>query len=395
MSGAYAVPLTDIEVTEDDVAAVMAVYESGWLTMGPRTQELEAGLARFCDVPSAVAVSSGSAALHLACRAAGIGPGDEVIVPSFTFLATAHAVRWCGADVVLADSTAGPDHGAPDSGATTDVNVSVADVERRITPRTRAVIAVHMFGLPADVVGLRAVCDRHGLVLIEDMAQAMGAHYPDGRPCGSAGDLACLSMFSKKQLCVGEGGAVLTGSAERAATVRSLRSHAMTSGTWDRHSGHEESYDVVDLGHNYRIDEPRAALGLARLPRLAADVAARRLVVRWYRERLADVDGLTFVGDAATVERSSHLAVPVVTASHEARIALRDGLAARGVQTTRYPALHTLTAYASADPSVAASLATAAALADRHVCLPIWSHLGEDVVDRVCTATADVMSGRS
>ena len=382
MSGAYAVPLTEIEVTEDDIAAVMAVYESGWLTMGPRTQELEAGLARSCGVGSAVAVSSGSAALHLACRAAGIGPGDEVIVPSFTFLATAHAVRWCGADVVLADS-----------GDLVDVNVSVADVERRITSRTRAVIAVHMFGLPADVVGLRAVCDRHGLVLIEDMAQAMGAHYPDGRPCGSAGDLACLSMFSKKQLCVGEGGAVLTDSAERAATVRSLRSHAMTSGTWDRHSGHEESYDVVDLGHNYRIDEPRAALGIARLPRLAADVAARRQVVRWYRERLADVGGLTFVGDAASVDRSSHLAVPVVTASHAARLALRDGLAARGVQTTRYPALHTLTAYA--DTADDPALGVAAAVADRHVCLPIWSHLGEDVVDRVCTAVVDVMSGLS
>ena len=387
MSGAYAVPLTEIEVTEDDVAAVMAVYESGWLTMGPRTQELEAGLARACGVEKAVAVSSGSAALHLACRAAGIGPGDEVIVPSFTFLATAHAVRWCGADVVLADSAAGPGAGDPGYEGPIDVNVSVADVERRITPRTRAVVAVHLFGAPCDVVGLRALCDRHGLVLIEDMAQAMGAVYPDGRPVGSAGDLACVSFFSKKQLCVGEGGAVLTGSDERAALMRSLRSHAMTSGTWDRHRGHEESYDVVALGHNYRIDEPRAALGLARLPRLAEDVTTRRQAARWYRERLAGVPGLALLGDGAEVERSSHLAFAVVTESHEARVALRDGLGARGVQTTRYPALHTLTAYATDDPG----LATAGALADRHVCLPMWSHLPEDVVDRVTTAVRDVM----
>lgn len=376
MSGAYAVPLTEIAVTEDDVAAVMACYESGWLTMGPRTQRLEAELAAFCGVGEAVAVSSGSAALHLACRAAGVGPGDEVIVPALTFLASAHAVRWCGADVVLADST-----------SPTDPGVSVDDVARRLTPRTRAVVAVHMFGMPADVAGLRALCDRHGLVLIEDMAQAMGATYPEGRRVGSAGDLACVSFFSKKQLCVGEGGAVLTDSPERSARIRSLRSHAMTSGTWDRHRGHEESYDVVDLGHNYRIDEPRAALGLARLPRLDAEVDARRRAVRRYRDRLAGVPGLSFVGDEASVGHSSHLAFAVVTASHDARVALRAGLTDRGVQTTRYPALQTLTAYAVDDPG----LAVAGTLADRHVCLPMWSHLPDATVDRVCDAVRDVV----
>ncbi len=381
MSGSYAVPLTEIEVTEADVAAVMACYESGWLTMGPRTKELEAAIAGFCGVRRTVAVSSGTAALHLACRAAGIGPGDEVIVPTLTFLASAHAARHCGADAVLADSTSAGDW-----------NVSVADVARRITPRTRAIVAVHLFGLPADVVGLRALCDRHGLVLIEDMAQAIGARYTDGTPCGSAGELACLSLFSKKQLCVGEGGAVLTASDERADTVASLRSHAMTSGTWDRHRGHEESYDVVDLGHNCRLDEPRAALGLSRIHRLAADVAARRQAVRWYRERLADVEHITVPGDDAAVERSSHLAFPVLTGSHDARVALRAGLGARGIQTTRYPALHTLTAYG--DQGADGSLDVAATLADRHVCLPMWSHLGEDVVDRVCDAVREVAGGR-
>ena len=386
MTGAYAVGLTEIEITEDDVAAVMAVYESGWLTMGPRTQELEAGLARTCEVGEAVAVSSGSAALHLACRAAGVGPGDEVIVPALTFLATAHAVRQCGAGVVLADSAVAPGGDLP-----ADANISVADVERRITARTRAVIAVHLFGIPADVAALRALCDRRGLVLIEDVAQAIGARYPDGRACGSAGDLACLSMFSKKQLCVGEGGAVLTDSAERAATVRSLRSHAMTSGTWDRHRGHEESYDVVDLGHNYRIDEPRAALGLARLPRLAGDVERRRDILRRYRERLGGVGGLEFLGDDAGVDRASPFAVGVLTPSHDDRVALREGLARRGIQTTRYPALHTLTTYADEDEG----LRTAGTLADRHVCLPIWSHMGSDVVDTVCAAVTAVTGSAS
>ena len=386
MTAAYSVPLTEVEVTEDDVAAVMACYESGWLTMGPRTQQFEAGLAEFCGTREAVAVSSGTAALHLAYRAAGVGPGDEVIVPAFTFLATGHAARTCGAEAVLADSTARP---GPGAGA--DFGLSVADVERRITPRTRAVAVTHMFGLPADVVGLRDLCDRHGLVLVEDAAQALGASYPDGRPCGTAGDLACLSFFSKKQLCTGEGGAVVTDSAERAGTVRSLRSHAMTSGTWDRHRGHQESYDVVDLGHNFRLDEPRAALGLARLPRLAADVAARRQAVRRYRERLAGVPGIALVGDDAAVDRWSPFAFPVLTHAHEQRVALREGLAARGVQTTRYPALPALTAYA--DQGRDGSLDVAADLADRHVCLPLWAGMADDVVDRVCAAIAEVTAG--
>jgi dTDP-4-amino-4,6-dideoxygalactose transaminase len=376
VTATWEVPLTEIHMSDEDVAAVMDVYASGWLTMGPRTKEFEAALAGFSGVPRAVAVSSGTAALHLACRAAGVGPGDEVIVPALTFLATAHAPRYCGATVVLADATS--EH---------DPNVSVADVERRITPRTRAVIAVDLFGTSADTAALRALCDRHGLVLIEDMAQAIGARRRDGAPAGSAADLACLSFFSKKQLPLGEGGAVLTASDERAATVASLRSHAMTSGTWDRHRGHSESYDVVDIGHNYRLDEPRAALGISRLRRLADDLAARRHAVERYRARLAGVDGIALVGDDVDVACSSHFAFPVRTATTDLRIALRSELPVRGIQTTRYPVLPALTEYAGhAD----GSHPSATTFADRHVCLPLWGGIGDDAVDRVCDAIAAV-----
>jgi dTDP-4-amino-4,6-dideoxygalactose transaminase len=363
-------------MSDEDVAAVMDVYASGWLTMGPRTKEFEAALATSCGAPRAVAVSSGTAALHLACRAAGLGPGDEVIVPALTFLSTAHAPRYCGATTVLADSASGD-----------DPTVSVADVERRITPRTRAVIAVDLFGASADTPALRALCDRHGLVLIEDMAQAIGARDRDGARAGAAADLACLSFFSKKQLPLGEGGAVLTGSDDHAATVASLRSHAMTSGTWDRHRGHEESYDVVDIGHNYRLDEPRAALGLSRLRRLDADIAARRRTVRRYRERLAGIDGIALVGDDTDVARSSHFAFPVRTATQDLRIALRSALPVHGIQTTRYPALPTLTEYADhAD----GTHPVADAFADRHVCLPLWGGMPDASVDQVCEAVAAV-----
>jgi dTDP-4-amino-4,6-dideoxygalactose transaminase len=368
----WSVPLADVRLREEDVEAVLDVMRSGWLTMGPRTAAFEEALGAWIGTPHALAVSSGTASLHLACRAAGIGPGDEVIVPAITFVASASAPRWCGADVVLCDveSAQRP-------------NIDVADVERRITPRTKAVVAVHFAGYPAEVVALRRLCDEHGLVLIEDTAQAIGATVDDaGRQAGTVGDLGCYSFFSKKQLCVGEGGAVTTADDSLAARVRSLRSHAMTSGTWDRHRGHEDSYDVVDVGFNYRIDEARAALGLSRLPRLRDDLDARRRVARGYRERLADVPGVELTWDDAGVEHGTHFAFLVLLPDRSARDAFRHELHERGVQTTWYPALHSFTEYAMP----AETLPNAAETADRHCALPMSSSMTDAELDLVADA---------
>ena len=271
---AWEVPLVELEVTDSDVDSVLECLRSGWLTMGPRTQALEEAIAEMVGTEHAIVVSSGTAALHLACRALGLGPGDEVIVPSFTFAASAHAPRYGGAEVVLCDSV-----------SPRDPNLDPAAVESLVSPRTRAVIAVHMWGYPAAVEELRGLCDRHGLALIEDCAEAICARLADGGQVGSVGELGCFSFFSKKQLAVGEGGAVTTDDDELAATVRSLRSHAMTSVTWERHRGHGLGYDITDVGFNYRIDEPRAALALSRFERLGADIEARREVARAYREQ--------------------------------------------------------------------------------------------------------------
>lgn len=369
----WQVPLTDVVVTDEDVAAVTECLESGWLTMGPRTAAFEAALGEWTGAEHAVAVSSGTAALHLACAALGLGPGDEVIVPAFTFLATANAARYRGATPVLADVL------APDR-----PNLDPADVERRITPRTKAVIAVHMWGYPADVPGLRALCAEHGLALVEDAAQAIGARVDGDRLAGTAGDLGCLSFFSKKQLAVGEGGMVLTADEHLAATVRSLRSHAMTSGTWDRHRGHHDSYDVVDFGFNFRMDEPRAALGLSRLHRLDADLMRRRAAVRAYRERLAGLPGLTLTWDDAAVAAGSHFAFAVLFTDGTERARVRDRLAADGIQTTRYPVLHALSAYKESAPM--GSLPAAEAAADRHLALPLSSHTTAEQIDHVTDA---------
>ena len=268
----WQIPLTDVVLSEEDIAAVLECLEGGWLTMGPRTDRFERAFAEFCDMPHAVAVSSGTAALHLALLAAGIGPGDEVLVPAFTFVAGAAAIRYCGATPVFVDSI-GP----------TDLNLDPADAAQLITPRTRAILATHWMGYACDVEALERLCAEHGLLLIEDCAQSITARTADGRLTGTIGAAGCFSFFSKKQLSVGEGGMVVTHDEGLAAKVRSLRSHAMTSVTWDRHLGYAESYDVVDIGFNFRIDEPRAALGLSRLPRVPGDVERRRELVRSYR----------------------------------------------------------------------------------------------------------------
>jgi dTDP-4-amino-4,6-dideoxygalactose transaminase len=370
----WRVPLTDIAMPEEDVQAVADCLRSGWLTLGPRTQAFESALATHVGTPHAIAVSSGTAALHLACRAAGLGHGDEVIVPAFTFIASASAARYVGATPVLCD-VRGPH----------DFNIDIEDVARRITPRTRAVIAVHFCGYPADVLALRELCDEHGLTLIEDCAQAICARLDDnGRQVGTVGELGAFSFFSKKQLCVGEGGMVTTADEELAAKVRLLRSHAMTSGTWDRHSGRTDTYDVVGLGFNYRIDEPRAALGLSRLARLDDDIAKRRAIVRTYREQLVGAPGLELPWEEPAVERSSHFAFPVLLADREARDRFRDALKDDGVQTTWYPALHTFTECQHLAP--AGGLPGAEQAAARHCALPLSSTMDEAAVAIVVEA---------
>jgi dTDP-4-amino-4,6-dideoxygalactose transaminase len=379
MSG-WRVPLTDIAMPESDVEAVLDCLRSGWLTMGPRTASFEEALGAYVGATHAVTVSSGTAALHLACLAAGLGPGDEVIAPALTFVASASAARYVGAEPVLCDIR-----------GSHDLNIDVEDVERRITPRTRAVVAVHFCGYPADVFALRELCDAHGLTLIEDCAQAIGAHVDDaGRQVGTVGQLGTFSFFSKKQLCVGEGGMVTCAEEQLAARVRGLRSHAMTSGTWDRHRGHDPVYDVVGVGYNYRIDEPRAALGLSRLRRLDADIAARRAIARSYRERLARLPGIELVWDTPTVERSSHFAFPVLLPDRGARDRFRSELARAGVQTTWYPALHSFSEYQRLEP--VGGLPRASEAADRHCALPLSATMDEAAVELVVAAMGSVLA---
>lgn len=373
----WLVPLTDVIVPEEDVEAVLQCYRDGWLTMGPRTQELERRFAGLVGVEHAIAVSSGTAALHLALLAAGIGPGDEVLVPALTFVAGAAAVRACGGVPVLVDSV-GPE----------DPNLDVASAASRITPRTRAILPTHFMGYAADLAAVRALADEHGLKVIEDCAQAVLAYDADGARVGSTTDAGCFSFFSKKQLTTGEGGMVTTNDDALAAKVKSLRSHAMTSVTWDRHRGHAESYDILDVGFNYRLDEPRAALGLSRLERLEDDLDKRRAMTQLYRAALADVDGVLIPwDDDDLVERSTHFCFAVLFDDLATRDRVREGLADRKIQTTWYPAITMFSGYEDAAPCPRAE-----EVSQRHAALPLSSSFGEREVTIVADALREILA---
>lgn len=371
----WRLPLADVHLTEPVIEAALDALRSNWLTMGPRTQELEREFAAAVGSPHGVAVSSGSAGLHLACLAAGVGVGDEVIVPALGFVADAHAPHWAGGRAVFVDIDPEP-----------HPRLALGDVEALIGEGTKAVLAVHRFGYPLELAGLRELCDRHRIVLIEDCCEAVGATFADGSSVGTAGHIGVFSFFAKTQLPVGEGGIVISAGEEEAERVRLLRSHAMTSVTWDRHRGHAETYDITDLGYNYRLDEPRAAMASAHLGELDGRLEKLRGTVAAYRERLASVDGVTVPFSDELAERAGHFAFPVVLADPETRDRVRAVLAERGVQTTFYPAITTLGLYQQA--SRRNPCPRAEDFAGRHLALPLSTAMDADDVALACEELA-------
>jgi dTDP-4-amino-4,6-dideoxygalactose transaminase len=270
---------------EEEAAAAAAAVASGWIAQGPRVAEFEREFAAYVGIGHAVAVSSCTAALHLAMIAAGIGPGDEVVVPSLSFIATANAARYVGARPVFADV----------DGLT--LNLTPETVEPVLTDRTRAVILVDQAGVPADLDGMRKLCDPSGITVVEDAACAAGAEYL-GRPVGAGASLAAFSFHPRKLLTTGEGGMIATGDAEVAARLRRLREHGMDVSATQRHLSRQPVIEhYLETGFNYRMTDIQAAIGLVQLGKLPALIARRRELAARYQTLLAEVPGLRTIGD--------------------------------------------------------------------------------------------------
>jgi len=372
--GAPPIPFFDLRLRERDVEAVARCLRSGWLTMGPCTRAFEEAFAGELGVRHAVALSSATAGLHLAYLAAGVGAGDEVIVPSYTFVATAAAVLYCGATPVFADII-GED----------DLSLDPEDVRRLLSPRTKAVACVHFAGFPAPADTLAELCAEAGVALIEDAAHAPGATL-QGRGLGTWGRVGVFSLFANKILSVGEGGLLVTDDDEVAELARSLRSHAMSSGIWERHSGVADGYDVLATGFNYRIDEPRSALAHSRLDQLESDIRSRRRLTRAYRERLRGHTGLSVpYADEAVAQASCNM-MAVLLRDGARRDELRGALRERyGIQTSvHFPPVHRFSAYRERFPDV--RLPRTEAVSARELTLPLFAHMSDAQLDRVIDA---------
>ncbi len=271
----------------EEAAAAAAAVSSGWVAQGPRVAEFEESFAAAIGVRHAVALSSCTAGLHLAMVAMGIGPGDEVVVPSLSFIATANAARYVGAEPVFADV----------DGATQ--NLTPATVEPHLTSQTRAVILVDQAGVPADLDAIRALCEPRGIAVIEDAACAAGSVYR-GRPAGAGAWLAAFSFHPRKLLTTGEGGMLITPDGELAGRLRRLREHGMDVSAAQRHASRQPVIErYLEVGFNYRMTDMQAAIGLVQLGKLARLVTARRAMARRYQELLAGLPGLTTARDPA------------------------------------------------------------------------------------------------
>jgi dTDP-4-amino-4,6-dideoxygalactose transaminase len=366
----WTVPLADVVVPEEDIAAVADVYRSGWLSMGPETEALEREFAAYTGAAHALAATNGTAALHLICVAAGLGPGDEVVVPSMTFVATVNAIAYTGATPVFADVV-----------SLTEPWLDPAAVEAVLTDRTTAIMTMAYGGHPGRTAALAQLAREHGLIVLEDAAHAIGSRLGD-RHLGTFGLAGAFSFFSNKNLAVGEGGMVVTDDDDVAARMRLLRSHGMTTLTWDRHRGHASAYDVVELGFNYRIDEPRAALGRRRLARLDDDNARRAELDARYRELLGAIDGLAPALPTLEGARLAHHLFTIVLDEDVDRARFRETLAVRGVQTSvHYPPAHRFSIHATD-----AELPVTDAYGDRAVTLPMFATMTIDQQNEVVEA---------
>ncbi len=373
----WKVPLGDVTLGHEEIEAVTEVLKSGWLSMGPKTEEFEHRFKEFLGVKHAFAVANGTAALHLACESVGLKEGDEVLCPALTFVATANAILYTGARPVFIDIN-GPH----------DLNLSVADAAAKVTEKTRAIMVLHYGGYPCDLDGVRALAAKYDLKIIEDCAHAPGAVYQshDGpQMVGTIGDVGCFSFFANKNMTTGEGGMVVTKDDGLAEKIRIMRSHGMTTLTWDRHKGHSFSYDVVARGYNYRLDEMRAALGIIQLRRVPLANAQRREITLSYRENLKNSEFLEipFLG---APEGSTHHLFPVLLRDGTRRADFMAALAREGIQTSiHYPPVHRFSSYLNLLPGDH-RLPVTNEVCSREVTLPLFPHMREDQLRQVIHA---------
>ncbi|HEY5287821.1 MAG TPA: DegT/DnrJ/EryC1/StrS family aminotransferase [Solirubrobacteraceae bacterium] len=367
------IPITRPHLAGDEQAAVAEVIASGWISQGPKVRAFEEAFAARVGAADAVATTSCTTALSLALHVSGVGPGDEVIVPSLSFIATANAVWHCGATPVFADIDP------------RTYNLDAAAAERAITPRTKAIMPVHQVGLPADMDAFLELGRRHGVAIVEDAACAIGANYK-GRPIGSLGPLACFSLHPRKVITTGEGGMIAVSDPDVAERLRRLRAHGMDTSDLARHSARDivvEAYP--ERGWNSRMTDMQAALGLCQLGVLEEILERRRQLAERYTVALEQIPHLEAPYDPPYAERTwQSYCVRVAPGAPLERTELMRSLLHDGIATRRgVMAIHEEASYSGQAPQGAVELTHTEAATRETLMLPLFPDLSEEQQDYV------------
>lgn len=365
----YKIPLFDLNFDEKEEKAVLDVIRTGWISTGPKTSEFESKFAGMSGIRHALALSNCTVALHLAMKILDIGRNDEVICPSLTFVATVNAIRYVDAIPVFADIK-----------SYEDLTLDPDDIESKVTSRTKAIVVMHYGGFACNMDVIREIALKHKLHIIEDACHGPLSEYK-GKKLGTIGDIGCFSFFSNKNISTGEGGMLVTDNSDYYERAKLLRSHGMTSMSYERSKGHSTTYDVVELGYNYRMDDIRAAIGVAQLEKLKEDLKKRSAVRTWYLNRLSNIDDLIIPFRGYT-EFSSNYIFPVILNNSDAgkRDRLRNLLADAGIQTSiHYPPVHLFSFY----QKYSSVLPKTEYAADNLITLPMYSSLSEEKVNYI------------
>lgn len=367
----YNIPLFNLNFDEAEEQAVVATLKSKWISSGPKCAELEKKFAEMLGAKYAVAVNSCTAALHLGVLAVGIQPGDEVIVPSLTFVATVNCVRYAGGIPVFCDIE-GKER----------ITMDPKKIESLITERTKAIIPMHFAGFPCNMDEIMAIAKKYNLKVVEDACHGPLSEY-HGKKLGSIGDVGCFSFFSNKNISTGEGGVLTTNDEAIYEKVKLLRSHGMTTMSYERAKGHSTSYDVIDLGFNYRLDDIRASIGIVQLDKLEKDINKRIKIREGYIKRLSEVKEITIPFLDNNEYSASYIFPLVLNNGNELkRDSLREYLAAKGIQTSvHYPPSHRFKIYKD---YVKDDLPNTEYVADCEFTLPMYGTLTENELDYIC-----------
>ncbi len=373
----YKILLFDLNFDQAEENAVVETVRSKWISTGPKNAELERKFAEMTGAKHAVALTNCTVALHMALLLNDIKAGDEVICPSLTFVATANAIRYVNAIPVFADIR-----------SLDDLTIDPDDIERKITPRTKALMLMHYGGFACDMTRIIAVAQKHNLKVIEDACHGPTAEY-EGKKLGTFGQVGCFSFFSNKNISTGEGGMIITDDDAMYEKAKLLRSHGMTSLSYDRAKGHSTEYDVIELGYNYRMDDIRASIGIVQLDKLKKDLEIRAELRALYEKKLEGVDEIIIPFKGYKYFSSNYI-FPIVLkdSTVEKRNRVREFLATAGIQTSvHYPAVHRFSIYRE----FAKPLPVTEYVTDNLITLPMFSRLTHEQVEYICDSLKEAV----